>query len=258
LIAEALKHAFADRSRFLGDPDFVEVPTAHLIDKAYAAELDARVRPDGVLPLEAYGTSAPPGGAPRGGGTSHLSVIDADGNACALSTTINGYFGARIVAGSTGIILNDQMDDFNANPGQANAAGLRTGEKNAIAPGKRPLSSMTPTIVWDGERPWIVVGASGNARIISGTVQAIVDVVDFHADAATAVSAPRIHTQWLPAELTLEPDIPRDVADALTRRGHKIVGEDEPCKIQMVARPPGGSGLEAASDPRKRGAPAGY
>jgi len=256
-LLEALKHAFADRARFLGDPDFVKVPVEKLTSKDYARALDQRLQADHVLRRDQYGTPSPNATQVRGGGTSHLSVVDADGNAAALTTTINGYFGARFVGGSTGIILNNEMDDFSAQPGVPNADGLVTGEGNAIAPGKRPLSSMTPSIVFAADRPWIVVGGAGSARIISGVTQAIVAVVDFDLDAQAAISAPRVHTQWVPERIDLESFIPADVAQALARRGHSIEQSKDYCVLQMITVGKDGT-IEAASDPRKQGVPAGY
>jgi gamma-glutamyltranspeptidase/glutathione hydrolase len=256
LLTEALKHAFADRARFLGDPDFVKVPLAHLASKDYAGELARRIRPDAVAPLERYGTPSEHASRLNDAGTSHISILTTDGDAVALTTTINGYFGARFVAGSTGIILNNEMDDFTPLPGVANLSDLVTGEANAIAPGKRPLSSMTPTMVLAGERPIVVAGGSGSPRIITGTLQALLAVLDFGLDPQTAVSAARIHTQWRPDKLYYERFIPADVVAALARRGHKTERDSEGCNIQVVQAT--ASGLEAASDPRKGGAPAGF
>ena len=257
LLAEALKHAMADRSRFLGDTDFVKVPIKYLTSKDYAGKIDSRIANDRVLKRDDYGTPQSAISMMRDAGTTHLSVVDADGNAAALTTTVNGYFGSRMIAGSTGIILNNEMDDFTTQPGVPNEDGLVTNENNAVAPGKRPLSSMTPTIVFDGERPWIVVGGAGSGRIITGTIQAIVNVVDFGLDAEAAIAAPRIHTQWLPEQLDLETYIPADVAQALARRGHLVHPSSDYCVLQMITTDASG-GKDAASDPRKHGAPAGY
>jgi gamma-glutamyltranspeptidase/glutathione hydrolase len=156
-----------------------------------------------------------------------------------------------------GFLLNNEMDDFTSKPGTANMFGLVQGAANAIEPGKRPLSSMTPTIVFDGERPWIVVGGAGSGRIITGTIQAIVNVVDFGLDAEAAIAAPRIHTQWLPEQLDLEPYIPADVAQGLARRGQPVHPSTASCVLQIITVDKSG-GKDAASDPRKHGAPAGY
>jgi gamma-glutamyltranspeptidase/glutathione hydrolase len=259
VIAEALKHAFADRARSLGDPAFADVPTVHLVDPAYARELAARIANGAVQRPEAYGDarlSPAPAAAPRDHGTSHLSVIDGEGNVVALTTTINLSFGARFVAGSTGVILNDEMDDFSAQPGVPNYFGLVGALANAIAPGKRPLSSMTPLVLVKDGRAALSVGGSGGPLIISETVQAIVNVVDFGMDAQAAISAPRIHAQWIPNVVIAEPEVPTDVVEGLRRRGQKVSPPEAPggSGAQMVRV--NGELLEAASDPRKGGAPA--
>ena len=256
LLAEAMKHAFADRSRFMGDADFVKVPLKYLTSKDYAGKLDSKIV-DRVLPRDDYGTPASAVSILHDAGTTHLSVVDADGNAAALTTTINGYLGSRMIGGSTGVIMNNEMDDFTTQPGVPNEDGLVTNENNAVAAGKRPLSSMTPTIVFDGQRPWIVVGGAGSGRIISGTLQAIVNVVDFGLDAEAAIAAPRIHTQWVPEQLDLETYIAPDVAQALARRGHQVHPSSDHCVLQAITVEASGS-KNAASDPRKHGSPAGY
>jgi gamma-glutamyltranspeptidase/glutathione hydrolase len=257
ILAEAFKHGFADRARFLGDTDFVPVDLAHLTSPAYQGELARRIKPDGVLPRDAYGTlGAPP--APRhDGGTTHLSVIDADGNAVALTSTVNLTFGAQLVAGKTGILLNDQMDDFSLEPGVPNAFGLIGNEQNAVAPHKRPLSSMTPTIAVDGKgQVRVVVGAAGGPTIISATAQAFLNVVDWKLDAQAALSAPRIHHQWFPDLLEIEGDIPRDVVDGLARRGQKIKERPHIGTVNLLVRTD--KGIEAGAEPRSPSSPAGY
>jgi gamma-glutamyltranspeptidase/glutathione hydrolase len=255
--AEALKHAFADRARYLGDPDFVKVDVAHLADPAYHAELAKRVKPDAVLAHDAYGTPGPPPAQHKDGGTTHLAVIDADGNAVSLTTTVNLSFGAHLVAGSTGIVLNDQMDDFSVQPGVPNAFGLVGTEQNAVAPGKRPLSSMTPTIAFDGnDRVRVVVGAAGGPTIISSTMQVLQNVVDWKLDAQAAVAAPRIHAQWVPDLVGVEPDIARDVTAALEKRGHKIRVFPHIGTANVLVRTDGG--IEAGAEPRSPSLPAGY
>ena len=262
VVAESFKHAFADRARHLGDADFVPVPTAHLTGAAYHRDLAARIVPDRVLPRESYGTpeagdAGDAGAQPaKGGGTSHLSVIDADGNAVALTTTINLSFGAKLVAGKTGIILNDEMDDFSLQPGVPNAFGLIGNDENAVAPGKRPLSSMTPTLVLEGDRVKIAVGAAGGPKIITATAQILLNVIDFKLDAMAANAAPRIHHQWIPEVLSLEADVPQDVVAALERRGHRTKVVPRLATANLLVRTE--RGLEAAADPRGAGAVAGY
>jgi gamma-glutamyltranspeptidase/glutathione hydrolase len=257
VVLEALKHAFADRARSLGDPAFVAVPEERLVSADYARELAARISDDKVLKPEAYGDkSLVPAGAeaPHDHGTSHLCVADGEGNVVALTTTVNLYFGSRIVAGYSGVVLNDQMDDFSAQPGAPNAFGLIGAFANAIAPGKRPLSSMTPMIVTKDGEPVLCVGASGGPMIISATVQAVANVIDFGLDVSAAVSAPRVHAQWMPDMALVEGDVPRDVTDALGKRGHKIVPIEGIATVQAIGISP--SRLTAASDPRYGGAPA--
>ena len=257
VLAEALKHGFADRARYLGDTDFVKVDLAHLTSPAYHTELARRIKRDAVLPRDAYGTLGPPPAQHRDGGTTHLSVIDAEGNAVALTTTINLGFGSHVVAGKTGVLLNDQMDDFSLTPGLPNAFGLIGNEQNAVAPGKRPLSSMTPTIAVDGDgRVRVVVGAAGGPTIISATAQVLLNVVDWKLDAQAAVSAPRIHDQWFPDELRVEPEIVRDVVDNLTRRGHKVQEMPHVGTANVLVRTD--RGIEAGAEPRSPSQPAGY
>jgi len=257
LLAEALKHAFADRARHLGDPDFIKVPVARLTSAKYAAELAGRIGPR-VKPLQSYG-SKEAARAPSGGnqGTSHLSVVDRWGNAVALTTTINTSFGSHVVAGRTGIILNNQMDDFAARPGEPNAFGLIQGKGNAVAPGKRPLSSMSPTLVMRQGRLVLAAGASGGPTIITGTLQAISNAIDFNLGAAASVCRGRIHHQWLPDSLVVEGDLPADVMDNLKKRGHRVEVRQRPFTAVQVVQARDGL-LYGASDPRKHGAPAGY
>ena len=255
-VTEALKHAFADRARHLGDPDFVQVPLAKLTDPAYHRELAARIDDQHTLKPERYGMPTAPAQPPRDGGTTHLSVIDADGNAVALTTTVNLGYGSHVIAGSTGIILNDQMDDFAIAPDTPNAFRLIGNEKNAVAPGKRPLSSMSPTIVLDGDKVKLAVGGAGGPTIISGTLQVLLNVVDGKLDAQAASSAPRIHHQWSPDVLGLEPELPRDVIDGLEKRGHKTSARGHICSVNVVVKTE--AGVEAATEYRRGGAPAGY
>ena len=254
-LAEALKHGFADRARHLGDPDFVSVPLAKLSDPAYHHELAARIDDQHTLKPERYGMPAP-ATPPHDGGTTHLSVIDADGNAVALTTTVNLFYGAQVIAGPTGIVLNDQMDDFAIAPDTPNAFRLIGNDRNAVAPGKRPLSSMSPTIVIEDGKVKLAVGGAGGPTIISGTLQVLLNVVDGKLDAQAASSAPRIHHQWSPDVLGLEPEFPRDVVEALEKRGHKTSGRGHIATVNVVVQTP--AGVEAASELRRGGAPAGY
>ena len=191
---------------------------------------------------------------PGPGGTSHLCVIDRDGNAVALTTTVNGYFGSKLVTPG-GVVLNNQMDDFSLESGVANGFGLIQSDANLVGPGKRPLSSMTPLLVFDGDRVVGCVGGSGGPRIISNVLQVFLAVFAFGLDPRAAVEQPRVHHQWLPDELTIEAEIAPEVRAALAARGHNVVVSDAPTAVQMIRVRPDGK-LEAASDPRKNGAPA--
>ncbi|HEV3031729.1 MAG TPA: gamma-glutamyltransferase, partial [Polyangia bacterium] len=254
--AEAFKHAFADRARFLGDPDFVTVDVAKLTSAAYAAELAKRIKPDAVLPTDAYGSLGAPAAPPKDGGTTHLAVIDAAGNAVSLTTTINLSFGAKVVAGKTGILLNNEMDDFVLQVGVPNAFGLIGNEQNAVAAKKRPLSSMTPTLVMDGDQVRVVVGGAGGPTIITATTEVLLDVVDWKMDAQAAVVAPRIHDQWFPEMLGVEPAIPPATIKALERNGQKVKPVPMIGKVNVLVRT--GKGIDAASEPRSPSGPAGY
>lgn len=257
LLAETMKHVFADRARYYGDPDFVRVPLAQLLAPELTAALRRRILAARTLPPSAYGSHL--GGGPASlsdGGTTHLSVIDAEGNAVACTTTINTAFGAMVVAGSTGILLNNQIDDFSLARDTPNAYGLVGNTANAVAPGKRPLSSMTPTIVLRGQRAMAALGGSGGPMIISGTLQVLLNVLAFGYDATSAVSAARIHHQWEPPILFVEPGIGRPTRDALERNGHGVKEVPSMGAIQLVLRAP--AGLEGAADPRKGGGTSGW
>jgi gamma-glutamyltranspeptidase/glutathione hydrolase len=257
LLTETMKHAFADRSRFLGDMDFAPIPIHWLMSSAYAQQISRRIYA-GTLAIGDYGVrKIPPRAAHRDGGTSHISVADVQGNAVALTTTINTAFGSQIVAPKSGIILNNQMDDFTTKPGKPNAFGLLQSPHNNIAAGKRPLSSMTPTIVTHKDQLSLVIGGSGGPTIISSILQVIFNVVDFRLELNEAISRSRIHHQWLPNRIFFESDMPRDVIDNLQRRGHKLMSWPRIMTavqaVQFKDRQ-----LFGASDPRKFGSPAGY
>ncbi|MDB4968956.1 MAG: ggt [Myxococcales bacterium] len=256
VIIEAFKHAFADRARSLGDPAFVPVPEARLGAAEYARELASRISDDKIGKPESYGDkSLVPADPPHDHGTSHLCVADGDGNVVALTTTVNLILGARMVGGSSGVVLNDQMDDFSAQPGVPNAFGLIGAFANAIAAGKRPLSSMTPMIVTKDGEPILCVGAAGGPTIITATVQTIINTIDFGLDVEAAVASPRVHAQWMPYVAIVERETPRDVIQGLERRGHKVVvAKDHLATVQAIGISP--VRLTAASDPRYGGAPA--
>lgn len=261
LVAEVLKHTFADRARFLGDADPARLSEGPLLDPQRLAGIARRIDRNRVAPHDSYGDRSlgKAGDAPaRGDGTSHLCVIDADGNAVALTTTVNGYFGSKLRTPETDVVLNNQIDDFSLAPGVPNMFGLVQSEFNLVAPGKRPLSSMSPTLVLDGDRVVGCLGGSGGPRIISNTLQVLLNRFALGMDAVEAVNAPRLHHQWVPDELVLEAEISPDTVEALRRRGHTIEvrpWRTSPSAVQAIFVDPSGV-REAASDPRKRGQPA--
>ncbi|MGB9141492.1 MAG: gamma-glutamyltransferase [Aestuariivirga sp.] len=220
-MAEAMRHTFVDRNFQLGDPDFVKNPLERLLSESYAGEIRAKIDPAKASDSK----DVQPGAAPHEGTeTTHYSIVDASGNAVAVTYTINGLFGAKVIAGDTGFFLNDEMDDFTVKPGVANLFGLVQGKTNVIAPGKRPLSSMSPTIVTKDGKTFMVLGSPGGSRIISIVVEAIMNVVDHGMQIQEAVNAPRIHHQWLPDQITVEPfALSPDTARILTDMGYKIV-----------------------------------
>jgi len=220
-LTEAMRHAYHDRNLYLADPAFIDHPVARLISPDYAAAIRARIAPDRATPSASLGTAA---AAPEKATTTHYSVVDSAGNTVAVTFTINDDFGAKVIAGDTGFFLNDEMDDFTVKPGSANMFGLVQGSANAIASGKRPLSSMTPTIVMKDGRPVLVLGTPGGSRIISTVLEVIVNVIDHGMPLEEAVDAPRIHHQWLPDTLAAEPFALSAVTKAALRHmGYRIV-----------------------------------
>ena len=250
LLTEASKFAFADRAQYLGDPDFVEIPTQKLLSKEYAAWVRSRISAVKTQPSEYYGLAS---FGPKDGGTTHFGVLDANGNAVSCSLTINTTFGSKVMVRETGVILNNEMDDFSIKPGVPNTYGLIGGHANSVAPKKTPLSSMTPTIVLEGDRPILIVGASGGPRIISATVQTILNVLDFGMPIKEAVSAPRIHHQWKPNELRVERDIPQEARAFLKRRGHRIKKNRSVGTVQGILVQEGN--ISGQADPRRNKKP---
>src|SRR5215475_7541528 len=218
LVAEAMKHAFADRAQYLGDPEFVKTPIATLLSKDYAAWIRGRISPVKTHPPKYYGLA---NFKSEQGGTTHFSVLDRFGNAVACTLSVNTRFGSKILVPKTGIVLNNEMDDFAIFP-SGNVYGLVGNDANSLQPKKRPLSSMTPTIILQGDRPELIVGAAGGPRIISATLQTILNVLDFHMPVKEAVEAPRIHHQWIPDELNVEDKLPPETKKSLERRGHTV------------------------------------
>ncbi len=220
LIAEAMRRGFADRAEFMGDSDFANVPVSKLIDKAYAKQ-----RSSDLMPARASNSRETTHGTiAEGTETTHFTVVDPAGMVVSNTYTLNDLYGSKVVAKGTGVLLNDEMDDFASQPGKANMFGLVQGERNKVEPGKRPLSSMTPTIVLrkDGSF-WFAVGARGGPRITSAVIQAIINVIDFDMDIQAAIDSPRVHHQWLPDELLYEPKgFSSDTMSILTSYGHKL------------------------------------
>jgi len=248
--AEAMKLAFADRAYWLGDPDFVKVPRG-LISKEYTRSLADKIDLAHAGDPQSHGT--PSDLEPISTHTTHLSTADAEGNWVALTATVNTHFGSKVVIPGTGVVLNNEMDDFSAQPGATNYFGLVGGDANSIAPGKRPLSSMTPTIVLKDGKPILSVGAAGGPTIISTTLNIIVNVLDLGMDAQTAIDQPRFHHQWKPAELEVERSMdPKVVAD-LKKRGHIIQTESAIGVAQAGGIASGGHGFIGATDPRAGG-----
>ena len=218
-VAGTMKLAFADRARYLGDPDFSDVPVAKLTSMAYADELAARLRPDGQPEV-----GASPAAPPDDSGTTQISVMDRSGNAVSVTQSINTLFGSKITVPGTGVVLNNHMDDFSIDSDTPNLWEAVGAGANAIAPGKRPLSSMTPLIVVRDGRPVMALGSPMGTMIISAVLQALLNTIDFGFDAQRAVMAPRFHHQWQPDTLFLEPDFPRDVRERLESLGY-VLGE---------------------------------
>jgi len=217
---EAMRHAYVDRNHLLGDPDFVANPLAQLLDKKYAEKIRGRIDP------RRAGDSASlrPGVETREGThTTHYSIADRFGNAVAVTYTLNDWFGARVTVAGTGVLLNDEMDDFTAKPGVPNMYGLVQDEANRIEPGKRPLSSMTPTIVLREGKPWMILGTPGGSRIITAVIHTMLNVIDFDMDLQEAVDAPRIHQQWMPESTFVEARaLSPDTVAILKSMGHKL------------------------------------
>lgn len=247
VMAEAEKYAYADRSEYLGDPDFVKVPWQALTSKAYAKSLaqqidiakarpSSEIKPGKLAPYESNQTT-------------HFSVVDKSGNAVAVTYTLNTYFGSGIVAGNSGILMNNQMDDFSAKPGTPNVYGLVGGEANAVQAGKRPLSSMSPTIVVKDGKTWLVTGSPGGSRIITTVLQMVVNSIDYGMNVAEATNAPRFHHQWLPDQLRVEKGFSPDTLRLLEAKGQHVKVLPSMGSTQSIMIGPDGT-LYGASDPR--------
>jgi gamma-glutamyltranspeptidase/glutathione hydrolase len=257
LVAEAARRVYADRSRWLGDPGFFRVPVEGLTDKAYADRLRASIDPAHATPSARVAPGVPAGA--ESSQTTHYSVIDAAGNAVAVTTTLNGGYGNGQVVAGAGFLLNNEMDDFSAKPGVPNMFGLVGGEANAIAPGKRMLSSMTPTILVRDGRTWFVTGSPGGSRIITTVLETILNVVDFGMNVQEAVDAPRFHHQWLPDRIEIERrGFPADVVRRLEALGHVVMVSEDMGDVHAILVDPATSLRTGASDPRMDGLALGY
>lgn len=247
IIAEAMRQAYADRSEYMGDPAFVKIPLDKLLSKEYAKEIYAKITPNATP-----SSQVKPGLGPihEGNNTTHYSVADKWGNAVSVTYTINGSFGAYAAVDGAGFLLNNEMDDFSIKPGVPNQYGLVGGDANAIEPGKRPLSSMSPTIVLDKSgKLYMVVGSPGGARIITTVLQVIINVIDYKMDIARAVESSRFHMQWLPDELRLEAfGLGQDTKDSLTKMGYKLVELPDMGDVNAILMNEGK--MQAAHDPR--------
>jgi gamma-glutamyltranspeptidase/glutathione hydrolase len=249
--AEAMRRAFSDRNTYLGDPDFVQNPVERLLSKEYAASLRREIGDSASVtpkfdPLE------------RGASTTHYSVVDAEGNAVSCTTTLNNSYGSAVTVSGAGFLLNDEMDDFATSPGQPNMYGLVQGEANAIAPGKRMLSAMTPSIVLDpAKQLYLVVGTPGGPRIITMVYHVISNLIDHRMKLVDAVVAPRMHHQGLPDSILVEEGgfLPATL-DSLERRGHGVVARGIWGDVEAIIR--SSDGWEGVSDPRRGGGGAGY
>lgn len=249
ILSETMKLAYADRSEHLGDPDFSPVPTAHLVSKQYAKRLANRVNPQKATPSIYVKPGSPP---PAGGtDTTHFTVADRFGNVVSNTYTLNFAYGSGLAVAGTGILLNNEMDDFSAKPATPNAYGLIGGEKNSIAPGKRMLSSMTPTIVFNGEEFLLATGGRGGSRIITSVLQVILNVIDHKMSIREATSAPRIHHQWLPDTLYVERETGKDLEARLRQKGYEVKRTGPMGSAQGVAKTEGL--FLGAADPRHPG-----
>ena len=223
LLVESLKHGFADRAREMGDPDFISFDYQRFIGPGAIQRIRRQFDPQKTKASTEYGVGTHTG---SDGGTSHLCVVDRYGNAVALTTTINTGFGSRFVAGPTGIVLNNQMDDFVAQPGIPNSFGLIGQASNAIAPRKRPLSSMSPTILLKNKKPFLVIGASGGPMIISSTLQVVLNIFVFGMSPSKAVGAMRFHHQWMPEHIFIEPGSDSKWRSKLKALGHRLLEKE--------------------------------
>jgi gamma-glutamyltranspeptidase / glutathione hydrolase len=254
---EAMRHAYLDRNSYLGDPDYVKNPLDRLLDKGYAEKVRAAIDPAKAGVSKEMKPGVPPH---EGTNTTHFSIVDKDGNAASVTYTLNEWFGARVTAAGTGVLLNDEMDDFTSKPGVPNLYGLVQGEANSIAPGKTPLSSMSPTIVLKEGKPVMVVGTPGGSRIITAVLHTIINVIDYGMNIQEAVDAPRFHQQWLPETTNIEMfALSPDTKKLLEEKGHKF-GHPQPANHisailigapSLGGKPVANNRFYGANDPRR-------
>ena len=252
VVAEAMKLAFADRAHWLGDPDFVNVPRG-LIDKKYAAEMAARIDINKTTRVASHGTPPQIDGDFFGKHTTHVAAADKAGNWVAITSTINTTFGSKVIVPGLGVVMNNEMDDFSISPGTPNAYGLIGGENNAIAAGKRPLSSMSPTIVLKDGQPVMTVGAAGGPKIITQAVWAIVNHLDLGMNVGEAIAAPRVHHQWSPDQLLVEDSLDQKMSKGLTGKGHQLKRSSVVGISQAITYDPETQLFVGAHDPRTPG-----
>ena len=246
LMAEAMQLAYADRAEYLGDSDFIDVPSSGLTSQAYADKLRGLIDPNKATPASTIKANNPlPYESDQ---TTHFSIVDKDGNAIANTYTLNFSYGTGLVAEGTGILLNNEMDDFSAKPGVPNGYGLLGGEANAVEANKRPLSSMSPTLVFKDRKPYIVTGSPGGSRIITTVTQVISNVLDHDMNIAEATHAPRIHDQWLPDEIRIEKALNVDTIKKLESMGHTVSPQATMGSTQSIMITP--DGVYGSSDPR--------
>jgi gamma-glutamyltranspeptidase/glutathione hydrolase len=254
LMAEAMKRAFADRAYYLGDPDYVDVPVQALLDSLYLANHSRSIEPDRAADIASHGKLPPE----ESSETTHFSVIDSDGNMVAFTASLNTSFGSALVLPGWGLLLNNHMDDFSIQPGVPNYYGLIGSEANAIEPGKRPLSSMSPTIVLREGKPAGVFGSPGGPRIITTVVQTFLNVVVFGMDIQAAVDFPRVHHQWKPNRIYVEPEIPKDVILNLESKGHEVIRRARWSSAQCIWINSTTGLIMGGTDSRSEGKAAGY
>lgn len=248
-IVEAMRYAFYDRNNQLGDPDFVKNPVEHLISKDYSDQIEQRILDVRATPSSELSDKQP---SHEGVNTTHYSVVDKWGNAVAVTYTLNSFFGAGVIAGKTGFLLNDEMDDFSAKPGEKNQFGLVEGEKNKIEPGKRPLSSMTPTIVMKNKKVVMVVGSPGGPRIITSTLLTMLNVLDYGLNIQAAVNAARFHHQWLPDTIEIEPhDFSKSAMSQLKNMGYRFSPHEPWGAVEAIYIDPVTKVMYGANDKRR-------